>query len=481
MTQTLLAIENLSVGFRHQQTVRTVVNDVSLHIESGETLALVGESGSGKSVTALSILRLLPSPPVEYLSGDIRFHGESLLHASEQTLRGVRGNKIAMIFQEPMVSLNPLHTLEKQLYEVLSLHRGMRREAARGEILNCLDRVGIRQAAKRLTDYPHQLSPQATEVTVLEGKTMGTFWRVSIPGIDAKRSAELKEKIQTQLDADDQLLSTYKKDSALMRFNDSQSLTPWPVNEALADIVTTSLRIGAKTEGAMDITVGPLVNLWGFGPEQQPVQIPSQEQIDAMKAKTGLQHLTVINKYHQQYLQKDLPDLYVDLSTVGEGYAADHLARLMEQEGISRYLVSVGGALNSRGMNGEGLSWRVAIQKPTDKENAVQAVVDINGHGISTSGSYRNYYELDGKRLSHVIDPQTGRPIEHNLVSVTVIAPTALEADAWDTGLMVLGPDKAKEVVRREGLAVYMITKEGDNFKTWMSPQFKSFLVSEKN
>ena len=302
---------------------------------------------------------------------------------------------------------------------------------------------------------PQPAKTHATEVTVLEGKTMGTFWRASIPGIDAKRSAELKEKIQTQLDADDQLLSTYKKDSALMRFNDSQSLSPWPVSEAMAEIVTTSLRIGAKTDGAMDITVGPLVNLWGFGPEQQPVQIPSQEQIDAMKAKTGLQHLTVINQSHQQYLQKDLPDLYIDLSTVGEGYAADHLARLMEQEGISRYLVSVGGA--------------------------VQAVVDINGHGISTSGSYRNYYELDGKRLSHVIDPQTGRPIEHNLVSVTVIAPTALEADAWDTGLMVLGPEKAKEVVRREGLAVYMITKEGDSFKTWMSPQFKSFLVSEKN
>ena len=167
MTQTLLAIENLSVGFRHQQTVRTVVNDVSLQIEAGETLALVGESGSGKSVTALSILRLLPSPPVEYLSGDIRFHGESLLHASDQTLRGVRGNKIAMIFQEPMVSLNPLHTLEKQLYEVLSLHRGMRREAARGEILNCLDRVGIRQAAKRLTDYPHQLSGGAQILQLL--------------------------------------------------------------------------------------------------------------------------------------------------------------------------------------------------------------------------------------------------------------------------------------------------------------------------
>ncbi|ENR3320560.1 ATP-binding cassette domain-containing protein, partial [Salmonella enterica] len=112
MTSPLLAIENLSVGFRQQQNVRPVVNAISLQVNAGETLALVGESGSGKSVTALSILRLLPTPPVVYLSGDIRFHGESLLHASEQTLRGVRGNRIAMIFQEPMVSLNPLHTLE---------------------------------------------------------------------------------------------------------------------------------------------------------------------------------------------------------------------------------------------------------------------------------------------------------------------------------------------------------------------------------
>jgi len=158
MTQPLLSIENLSIAFTKQGETRTVVNDLSLQIQRGETLALVGESGSGKSVSALSVLRLLPSPPVSYPQGDILFHGSSLLHADEQTLRGIRGNKIAMIFQEPMVSLNPLHTLEKQLYEVLSLHRGMRKEAARGEILDCLDRTGIRNAAKRLTDFPHQLS-----------------------------------------------------------------------------------------------------------------------------------------------------------------------------------------------------------------------------------------------------------------------------------------------------------------------------------
>lgn len=321
----------------------------------------------------------------------------------------------------------------------------------------------------------------ASTATVLDGKTMGTFWRVSVIGVDEAKAQALRAKVQAQLDADDRLLSTWKNDSALMRFNHATDTRPWPVSEAMADIVTLSLRIGAKTHGAMDITVGPLVNLWGFGPDKQPVATPDAQAIAAAKARTGLQHLQVINQSGRQFLQKDIPDLFVDLSTVGEGYAADHLARLMEQEGISRYLVSVGGALVSRGMNGEGKPWRVAIQKPTDRENAVQAIVDINGHGISTSGSYRNYYELDGKRISHVIDPQTGQPITHKLVSVTVIAPTALEADGWDTGLMVLGPEKAQQVVREQGLAVYMIVKVGEGFKTWMSPQFRTFLVGEKN
>lgn len=314
---------------------------------------------------------------------------------------------------------------------------------------------------------------------VLEGKTMGTFWRASLAGVDKTRQSELRAKIQAQLDADDRLLSTYKSDSALSRFNQSRSTEPYRVSEGMSDIVTLSLRIGAKTDGAMDITVGPLVNLWGFGPDKQPVKTPDQAQIAAARALTGLQHLKVINQAGEQWLQKNLPGLYVDLSTVGEGYAADHLARLMEQNGIGRYLVSVGGAVVTRGTNPDGKAWRVAIQKPTDRENAVQAVVDLNGHGISTSGSYRNYYELDGKRLSHVIDPTTGAPIQHRLVSATVIATTALEADGWDTGLMVLGTEKAKQIAQNEGLAVYLITKEGDGFSTWMSPQFKTFLLGE--
>ncbi|HBT14118.1 MAG TPA: microcin ABC transporter ATP-binding protein, partial [Erwinia persicina] len=154
----LLTIQDLSIAFRQGGEERQVVDGLSLSVDAGETLALVGESGSGKSVTALSVMRLLPTPPVVYPQGDILFDGQSVLRADERTLRGLRGNRIAMIFQEPMVSLNPLHNIEKQLYEVLSLHRGMRREAARAEMLTCLDRVGIRQPASRLNDFPHQLS-----------------------------------------------------------------------------------------------------------------------------------------------------------------------------------------------------------------------------------------------------------------------------------------------------------------------------------
>ncbi|MGE1897359.1 FAD:protein FMN transferase ApbE [Klebsiella pneumoniae] len=323
-------------------------------------------------------------------------------------------------------------------------------------------------------------TPTAT-ATVLDGKTMGTFWRVSVIGVDEAKAQALRAKVQAQLDADDRLLSTWKNDSALMRFNHAATTEPWPVSEAMADIVTLSLRIGAKTHGAMDITVGPLVNLWGFGPDKQPVTTPDAEAIAAAKARTGLQHLQVINQSGRQFLQKDIPDLFVDLSTVGEGYAADHLARLMEQEG-NLPLSGVGGRGAGQPRDERRRQALAGSDPETDRPRKRRSGdCRHNGHGISTSGSYRNYYELDGKRISHVIDPQTGQPITHKLVSVTVIAPTALEADGWDTGLMVLGPEKAQQVVHEEGLAVYMIVKEGEGFKTWMSPQFRTFLVGEKN
>ncbi|WP_213991034.1 FAD:protein FMN transferase ApbE [Sodalis sp. dw_96] len=319
--------------------------------------------------------------------------------------------------------------------------------------------------------------PSHSQAWVAEGKTMGTFYRVTLASPPPDALVGLQEQINQVLNQDNHELSTYLQDSVLSRFNQYNGAEPQPISSAMADLVSTALRIGAKTGGAMDITVGPLVNLWGFGPDKQPVSMPTQSQIDAARARVGLGHLRLSEDVNGQWLQKDLPDLYVDLSTLGEGYATDHLAALMERRGFTRYLVSVGGAVISRGLSPQDKPWRVAIQKPTDREVDAQAIVDLQGHGISTSGSYRNYYELQGKRLSHIIDPATGRPIDHKLVSATVIATTAMEADGWDTGLMVLGTEKAKALAQQQGLAVYLITKTDRGFETWASPQFKPFII----
>ncbi|MBX9445865.1 FAD:protein FMN transferase ApbE [Dickeya chrysanthemi] len=317
----------------------------------------------------------------------------------------------------------------------------------------------------------------ARPFTTFEGKTMGTFYSVKISGALPESSRQLQQEIDALLEQANNEISTYRNDSVLSRFNQYAGAQPQPVSNGMADIILAAQRIGRATGGAMDITVGPLVNLWGFGPQKQPVTIPSQQQIDEARRKVGLNHLRLVSNDQGEWLQKDLPGLYVDLSTLGEGYGADLLAQLMTRKGITNYLVSVGGAISSRGVNGQGQPWRVAIQKPTDKENAIQTAVDLHGYGISTSGSYRNYFEQDGKRYSHVIDPATGRPITHQLVSVTVIARTALEADGWDTGLMVLGAEKALKLAEQQGLAVYLITKTDQGFEAVMTPQFKAFLL----
>lgn len=313
--------------------------------------------------------------------------------------------------------------------------------------------------------------------TDIEGKTMGTFYSVKVSGTLTESKQQLQQEIDTLLEQANDDISTYRPDSVLSRFNQNPSADPQPIPRGMADIILTAQRIGRDTGGAMDITVGPLVNLWGFGPDKRVVKVPSQQQIDAARSQIGLQYLKLLSDSRGEWLQKDLPGMYVDLSTLGEGYGVDQLVRLMARKGITNYLVSVGGAVSSRGVNGQNQPWRVAIQKPTDRENAVQALVDLQGYGISTAGSYRNYFEQDGQRYSHVIDPVTGRPITHKLVSVTVIAPTALEADGWDTGLMVLGTEKALKLAEEKGLAVYLITKTDDGFSAVMTPQFKAFLV----
>ncbi|AEW44633.1 thiamin biosynthesis lipoprotein ApbE [Serratia symbiotica str. 'Cinara cedri'] len=311
----------------------------------------------------------------------------------------------------------------------------------------------------------------------INGKTMGTFYSVKVSGDIAISKDQLQQQSDAVLERVNDEISTYRPYSVLSSFNHSRNINPQIIPYGMANIILMAQQISHDTGGAMDITIGPLVNLWGFGPDKHPVKVPNQQQIVEAKKKVGLHHLHLLSNSKGEWLQKDLAEMYVDLSTLGEGYGVDELSRLMMRNGITNYLVSVGGAVSTNGVNGQGKPWRVAIQKPTDYENTVQALVDLQGYSISTAGSYRNYFEQNGKCYSHIIDPNTGIPISHELVSATVIAPTALEADGWDTGLMVLDTKKALQLAQEKELAVYLVSKTNNHFSTIMTPQFKAFLV----
>lgn len=311
----------------------------------------------------------------------------------------------------------------------------------------------------------------------IHGRTMGTFYGVKVVGDFPGGQQALQTQVDTLLKHYNDEISTYDQNSSLSKFNQQQTTAPFPVSQEMADIVISALRVGQRTQGVLDVTVGPLVNLWGFGPDKRPIKTPTDEQIAAARQRVGIQHLHVDVSADHAALRKDVPNIYVDLSTIGEGFGADKVADFLESRGVHNYLVEIAGASRSRGVNAKGEQWKLAIQKPTDELDDVQAIVKPDGRAISTSGSYRNYYELDGQRYSHIIDPATGKPITHRLVSATVITPTALEADGLDTALMVMGPEKALAFAKQQHLAVYLVIKTDKGFKAEHSESFEPYLV----
>ncbi len=311
----------------------------------------------------------------------------------------------------------------------------------------------------------------------IHGRTMGTFYGVKVVGDFPGGQQALQTQVDSLLKHYNDEISTYDPNSSLSKFNQQQTTAPFPVSQDMADIVISAVRVGQRTQGVLDVTVGPLVNLWGFGPDKRPVKIPTDAQIAAARQRVGIQRLHVDVSADHAELRKDIPTMYVDLSTVGEGFGADKVADFLESRGVHNYLVEIAGASRSRGVNAKGEPWKLAIQKPTDELDEVQAIVTPDGRAISTSGSYRNYYELDGQRYSHIIDPATGKPITHRLVSATVITPTALEADGLDTALMVMGPEKAMAFAKQQRLAVYLVIKTDKGFKAEYSDAFKPYLA----
>lgn len=311
----------------------------------------------------------------------------------------------------------------------------------------------------------HESATPARSITTFAGPTMGSTYTVKVVTgpLDPKSHQTIERAIAETLTSIDASMSTWRADSELSRFNTAQTTDPVAISAPLQAVIGEALRIGALTGGAFDVTVGPLVNAWGFGPagEQSP---PDEATLTALRARVGLDKLVLDPAAGT--LRKTRADVYVDLSAIAPGHGVDRLALALEALGYTEYLVEISGELRARGHNADDEPWRVGIERPASQPDsearAIREVITLDDASLATSGDYRNYYERDGKRLSHTIDPRTGRPIEHRLASVSVVTARSSTADALATALNVLGPDDGFAFAQAQGLAALFIVRAPD-------------------
>ena len=316
-------------------------------------------------------------------------------------------------------------------------------------------------------------SPAKKQETHLTGPTMGTAYNVKYVPIEGLDDKNIKNEIDQLLVDINQLMSTYIKDSELSQFNQWNSVEPFPMSQQTIEVLNEAKRLGDMSEGLLDVTIGPLVNLWGFGPQSRPEKIPSNELILATQQLVGLDKLIL----DTTWARKTIPNLYVDLSTIAKGYAVDQVAELLQTHKIQNFLVEIGGEMRVSGVKASGASWKIAIEKPEAEQRAVQDIISVGDNAVATSGDYRIYYEQDGVRYSHLIDPSTGYPITHNVVSVTVIHPSSMTADGLATALIVMGKDKALALAKKYDIAVLLITKEKHGFSEYTSDKFEQLVT----
>jgi FAD:protein FMN transferase len=314
------------------------------------------------------------------------------------------------------------------------------------------------------------------KVWEISGPVFGTRYHVNVVmENDQARLESLASGIKQVLEDVDASMSTWRPDSELSRFNSLTDQSEWTeISPALHTVLEQAREISRLTDGAFDITIGPVVNLWGFGPEARPEKVPDDETLASVLDATGYQKIEL--RGQPPSLRAD-PRQYLDLSAIAKGYGVDAVASFLAAEGISAYLVEIGGEVSARGRKPDGDFWRLAIERPVSGQRQVDRVVAIGNRAMATSGDYRNYYESGGERFSHTIDPKDGRPIDHNLASVTVVANDCMTADALATAFNVMGPEKAKALAVRENIAAYFIVRGEDGFETDFTPAFSSFLT----
>lgn len=302
-----------------------------------------------------------------------------------------------------------------------------------------------------------------------DGPTMGSRYSIqyvrhaSTPGPKAVQ-AEV-EKILADVD---QQMSTYRSDSDIERFNDLPANRCQKMPASILKLVRVGEQLSEQSEGSYDLTVEPLLNLWGFGPQAREEKVPATQALAEARQRVGYQHLRI----DRDQLCKDAA-VEVDFNSIAAGYAVDTIAEKLEAMGIHNYLAEVTGELKAAGKKLDGSAWKIALEEPRGDEQVAQKIIAVDGYGLSTSGDYRNYFQQDGKRYSHTFDARTGAPVVHTLASVTVINPSALMADGLSTLLLILGPERGWDYAEKHDIGAFFVIRADTGFVTRTNQAFE--------
>lgn len=315
-----------------------------------------------------------------------------------------------------------------------------------------------------------------TQLLSISGTTMGTSYHIKlVPETEQNiDSTTLKVKIDSRLSEIDQKMSTYKGNSDLSRFNRQKANKWMTISAETFNVIAMGQQVSKISNGAFDITVGKLVNLWGFGPAIHIEAIPDAATIQTLLSQLGYHKLEL--RQTPPALRKANKNIYLDLSAIAKGYAVDAIAKLLLENQIDNFLVEIGGEIITHGGKRDHQPWVVGIESPLSQQRSIRKRLQLQDVAMATSGDYRNYFEEQGVRYSHTIDPATGYPIKHKLASVTVIANSCMSADALATAIMVMGPVNGLEFASQQQLAIFMLVKQDDQFIEKYSPAFLPYL-----
>ena len=318
------------------------------------------------------------------------------------------------------------------------------------------------------------------ELYAIQGRKMGTSYQVKVAAqnLSDQRMFELRVAIDSAFDEVDRKMSTYRPESELSRFNELNSDDPFPVSAETLEVFRHARAISAATGGAFDITVEPLVALWGFGAagsdrDSEESSIPTQGEIEEIRIHLGWELIEFDEK--ASTIAKRKPAVRCDLSAIAKGYAVDQAADALGAMGFENYMVELGGEIRTAGRNEQGALWRIAIESPQATGREPYRLLLLEDMALATSGDYRNFYEKDGRRYSHTIDPRTGRPVSHRLASVSVFDTLCVRADGYATALMVLGENEGFQFAAENGLAALFLVRDGaGGFEEKTTPEFEA-------